>query len=343
MYGVDIARFQFQRMLTWAAVMLNADGTIYGRYGSRGERRGMRDNDKDISVAGFKKALEGALELHRGYPANKASLAGKTGPAPAAPTPERLAGAIPEEAVRAAPGTHGCVHCHNVQDWELMTAWKSPQLVPDRLLWPFPMPDLVGLSLAVDERADVARVAPGSPAEKAGFKPRDRILALDGQPILSIADVQWVLHQAPEPGQVKAQVKRGEVRVELTLPLAAGWRRGSDFANTQSLGWISRMYLAGFKSDALPAASKKHLGLDENALALRIDQITQDFVKHRNTSAAKIGLRKGDVIVEVDGSSAPMSEAEFLAYLAQKKKPGQNVELTYLRDGKRTKVTLDLP
>src|SRR5262249_30886237 len=98
MYGVDLELFQVQRMLTWAAVFLNADGTIYGRYGSRGERRGMRDNDKDISVEGFKAALEGALEVHRGYPANRAALAGKRGPAPIAKTVERLAAAPPEQA-----------------------------------------------------------------------------------------------------------------------------------------------------------------------------------------------------------------------------------------------------
>ena len=41
MYGVDLSLFQFQGQLTWAAVFLNADGTIYGRYGSRGARRGI--------------------------------------------------------------------------------------------------------------------------------------------------------------------------------------------------------------------------------------------------------------------------------------------------------------
>ncbi len=36
------------------------------------------------------------------------------------------------------------------------------------------------------------------------------IRTLDGQPLLSIADVQWVLHRvAPEGGDVEAVVARG--------------------------------------------------------------------------------------------------------------------------------------
>ena len=42
--------------------------------------------------------------------------------------------------------------------------------------------------------AQVETVTPGSAAETAGFRAGDRLLTLAGQPLLSIADVQWVLH-----------------------------------------------------------------------------------------------------------------------------------------------------
>ena len=35
----------------------------------------------------------------------------------------------------------------------------------------------------------------GSAAEAAGLRVDDQILTMAGQPIVSIADVQWVLHQ----------------------------------------------------------------------------------------------------------------------------------------------------
>ena len=47
--------------------------------------------DRFSSMQHFKRALEGALELHRGYPANKPVLAGKQG----APTPYKTPVNIP--------------------------------------------------------------------------------------------------------------------------------------------------------------------------------------------------------------------------------------------------------
>jgi len=343
MYGVDLNQFQVHRMLTWAAVFLNADGTIYGRYGSRGARRGMKDNDKDISLEGFKKALEGALELHQGYPGNKAALAGKRGGPSLAATAEKLPAAPPEEAHAAGPGRHGCIHCHMVQDWELLSVWKSSRPVPDKLIWPYTPPDTLGFTLDLRERATISAVAEGSVAAAAGFRPGDRMLVLGGQPIISIADVEWVLHQAPEPSVLKAEVERGGGKTTLDLPIAKGWRRGGDFVETLSLGWTTRMFIAGMRCREVTPDEKVRLGLARDALALSVREITSDVVKRRNPSAGRIGLRRGDVIVEVDGLKTAMTEAQFLAYLLQKKTPGQKVDLTYLRDGKREAVQLELP
>jgi hypothetical protein len=344
MYGVDLSLFQFHGQLTWAAFMLNADRTIYGRYGSRSPHRGMKDNDKDISLEAFKKALEGALELHKGYPANKAALAGKTGPAPGAKTPEQYPAAAVHnfQPVEKTQGKN-CIHCHQAQDFELMSARRAGQPIPDRLVWTYPMPDLLGLSLDGKERATVTAAATGSPADRAGFKAGDRILTMDGQPMISIADVQWVLHTAKEPGEVKAEVERAGKKVALTLALAEGWRRKVSFADTLSLGWVTRQQLAGMKCDVLPAAEKEKLGLAADALALKVMDLTPDFVKDRNPSARKIGLQKGDVLVEVDGRKAAMSESDFLAYLLQKKSKGEKAELVYRRGEKSEKVQLELP
>src|SRR2546427_11089698 len=72
--GMDLSLFQFDYDQTWAVFFLNADGTVYGRYGSRSARDAMQD----VSLEGFAKAMDGALELHGHYPANKRSLASKT-------------------------------------------------------------------------------------------------------------------------------------------------------------------------------------------------------------------------------------------------------------------------
>jgi len=343
MYGVDIGLFQIQRELTWAAVFLNSDGTIYGRYGSRGARRGMKDNDKDISIEGFKKAVEGALEIHQAYPGNKAALIGKRGGPGLASTPEKLPAAPPEQAHAASPERHGCIHCHMVQEWEMVSAWKTSRPVPDKLLWPYPPLDTIGLTLDLGERATVSKVTEGSAAARAGFRKGDRIVNFEGQPIISIADVEWVLHQAAEPSTLKAEVEREGRKELLDLPIATGWRRGGDFIETLSLGWTARHLIAGMRCREVPPDEKPGLGLSRDSLALSVREVTSHEVERRSPSAEKAGLRRDDVIIEVDGLKTTMTEAQFLAYLIQKKKPGQKVDLTYLREGKANTVQLELP
>ena len=225
----------------------------------------------------------------------------------------------------------------------MLSVWKSSRPVPDKLLWAFPAPDVLGLTLDLRERATVRAVAEGSAAARAGFRPGDRIVLLSGQPIISIADVEWVLHQAPEPSTVKAEVDREGQRAALDLPLAKGWRRGGDFVETLSLSWSARNLIAGMRCREVAPEEKLRLGLARDALALSVRETTDPAVKRRNPSAAKIGLRRDDVIVEVDGQKASMTESQFLAYLVQKKTPGQKVDLTYLRDGKTQAVQLELP
>src|SRR5262245_39542541 len=85
--GLDLSLFQFDYDQSFAAFLLNADGAIYGRYGTRSHRTAWSD---DVSIDGLARALEGALDLHRGYPGNKAMFAARRGPAPLAATPEQL-------------------------------------------------------------------------------------------------------------------------------------------------------------------------------------------------------------------------------------------------------------
>ena len=335
-WGIDLSLFQFHGQLTWAVFFLNPDRTIYGRYGSRAPSgtSGFKGNDRFVTMEGFKKAIQGALELHAAYPANKASLAGKTGPAPIAKTPEAIpaASAWPVRRVDGTDRNKGCVHCHEVQDWEFIEARKKGA-VADRFLWTYPMPDTLGLSLHPDERATAAGVAPGSAAAKAGFKAGDRLLALDGQPLLSIADVQWVLHQAPEPGVVKGEVERAGKKAAVSLELKAGWRRTYSFADNLSLGWMSRQRTAGFRLEPVPQNDRDKLGLGADTPALRILNLAPEFGKERNTSPKQAGLLKGDVLLELDGRPIPAPESEYLAYLLQKKKPGDKIKLGYRRGG----------
>lgn len=318
MWGVDMSRFQFDGMLTWAVFFNNADGTIYGRYGSRGSKDG---GSKDVSLAGFKAALEGALELHRGYPANRKGLAGRTGPKSPWATPEVMP-AFAGDYKRHDITQKGCIHCHNVDQGRIQSAWMEKQGVPDSLLWGFPMPNVIGLTLDVQEKATVKAVRGSSAADQAGFKVGDRIMRLEGQPVLSIADVQWVLHNAADAAILSAEVDRQGKKVDLRLTLAEGWRRQSDFTWRGAIVWQIR---PGF--DGQRAANG--VRVNERLFGRKID-------------LAKAGLNKGDIIVAVAGLPV-RTEAELIAAIYQKTEPGKEFEVMILRGDDEQTLSVQLP
>ena len=228
--ALDLTLFQFDYDLTFVALFMNADRTIYGRFGSRSDRK---DAARDISMEGFGKAMAAALDLHKHYPANKASLQAKQ-PRPARfKAPEEfpsLAGKYKPALDYEGKVVQSCLHCHQLRDAERRLFRVERKPIPDEVLYPYPMPEAVGLSLDPKEKAHVKSVAAGSAAEKAGFKAGDEILTLQGQPIISIADVQWVLHNAGEPATLTAQVLRRRKKLDLMVELAEDWRRHSDIA-----------------------------------------------------------------------------------------------------------------
>lgn len=340
-WGLDLNLFQFDWGMTWAALMLHADGTIYGRYGSRVAAPD-HGGTAVASIEGLRQALQGALDLHAGYPANKASLAGKAG----RPMPWRTPEAMPDNQgnknVKPADGSRGgCVHCHQAQDGLIWSTRAARKPLTDAVVRPWPMPDVVGLRLDPKEAATVVSVNPGSAAEKAGFKAGDRIRRMEGQPILSIADVQWVLQEAKAPGAVTAEVARGEAAQELTLALAADWREDEDFTWRVST-WKARHRLLGTQPlEDLSADEKKRLGLSAGALAARVKGLPPNWVKDRNPSGGQ--FKADDVVIDIDGQKELENEADVLAYLLQRKPPGSVASVTLLRAGKRETIQLKVP
>jgi serine protease Do len=64
--GLDLNLFQYDYDMSWAAMFLNADLTVYGRYGSR-DASGP-SSDRLLSVAAFRKAAQRALAIRVSLP-----------------------------------------------------------------------------------------------------------------------------------------------------------------------------------------------------------------------------------------------------------------------------------
>ena len=336
--GLDLSLFQYDYDQSFAAFFLNADKTIYGRFGTRSHET---ESDRDVSVEGFARALEGALELHHEYPGNKAALVAKRGgPAPV-PVPEEfpwLKGKYGSRLDYAGKVVQSCIHCHQVEEAMRLIYRNKGERVPERVLYPYPLPNVLGLTLDPKQKARVLQVATGSSAEKDGFRPGDEIVALEGQPLLSIADVQWILHNAPGSGKLTAEVVRDGKRLEIPVTLEPGWRERGDLSWRAGSWDLRRMTTGGMRLDDLSREVREKIGLSEGVLALRARHVGE-YGAH--AAAKNAGFRKGDVLIEIEESSERLTESQMMARLVNSKRPGERISITVLRDGER--IALMLP
>jgi serine protease Do len=338
MNGIDLERFQFDYDLTLAALFMNADDTVYGRYG----KRSSQTSAGDVSTSGFAKAMARAIELHHGYPDNKASLQGKQGKKPRFKLPEEypsLQKAFKSEAVLTGQLSKRCLHCHQVREAERLVFRSARKPVPDNVLYPFPLANALGIELDPDEIAQVVSVTRGSAADRAGLRSGDSIVSLGGQPLLSIADIQWVLHHAGDSASIGAEVRRDAEIIAVSLQLEDGWRRSGDLSFRTSTWDLRRMGSGGLVLEEISEDDRRKHGLPPSALALRVKYVGE-YDDH--AAAKRAGFQKDDIIVEVDGRKDRMTETSFLAYAVQSKSIGQKVEIGLLRNGKRLDLSMPM-
>jgi len=327
--GLDLKRYQFDYDQSWCVMFLNADGTIYGRYGTR-TTSGPK-SDAHLTLPSWRKAAERALELHRGYPGNKALLEGKTAKSADYRVPEEIPGLT--DRANVATTKQNCIHCHMVRENILRTKWLEGKLTLDDL-WVYPMPDRIGLSMDVEDGLRVQAVTAGSPAAKAGLAAGDELVTLAGQQLISTADIQWALHTSPNETTLPATLRRGGQLREATIALSGNWKE-SDLAWRAS-SWFALRH--GLATAPLSAADKKKRGIEDEGLAL----VVKGLFGKGAAPLQKAGLRAGDVIVAIDGKSTNLTESQFLIYLRLQHGPRDNVKLTVLRGENRMELTVPM-
>ncbi len=174
--GLDLSQFQYDTDQSFAVFMLNADGTVYGRFGTRSHRTEWYG---DVSLPGLAKALQGALDLHADYPNNRSLVEGKRGGKPEVASPEQypsLKDKFTDALNYEGDVAKSCIHCHQIGDAQRQYYWSQKLPIPQKVLFPYPHPKSIGLILDPKERATVTSVTAGSPAESSGLREGDKIL-----------------------------------------------------------------------------------------------------------------------------------------------------------------------
>jgi S1-C subfamily serine protease len=232
-----------------------------------------------------------------------------------------------------------CIHCHQVGESlrNLYRAEKKP--VPESVLFPYPNPKTLGLVMDPKEKGRVASVTEGSPAAADQFQPGDEIVEMAGQPILSIADMQWVLHQQGAAGSIPVRVRRNGKLSSMNITLPRGWRQSSDISWRATSWELRRMVTGGLVLEDLSRQARQDLGIEPAKLGLQVKHVGQ-YGAH--AAGKQAGFQKDDVVVSVDGQFQRMSESALIHYLLNKKQPGDRVAFVVQRGGRRVEMTLQL-
>ena len=176
------------------------------------------------------------------------------------------------------------------------------------------------------EGALVASVEAGGPADKAGLKPGDVILRVDGQAIVASGDL---------PARI-SMAKPGE-RVRLDI-----WRQGKPDQLTAELGGAKAQAATVADADARGGAPQGKLGL-----ALRPLQPDEQraakvpgglVVAQASGAAARAGVQPGDVIVAVNGQ--PVKDIDQMRAVVDK--ADKSVALLVQRQGEQIFVPVRL-
>jgi len=170
------------------------------------------------------------------------------------------------------------------------------------------------------EGVHLTRIIADGPAARAKLRARDRILAVDGEPVSSSGELIRRIKDLHPGAWVRLTVRRGhgddddEREVNLRLGERPARRKGFKVRH----GWV------GLQAIDLPPALREHFGATAEAGAMI------SFVE-TGSPAEAAGFALGDVVYEVDGR--PVKSAAALAEFVEGGGVGNSAEFVIARYG----------
>lgn len=333
MRDVDLNVIRFDFDLTFAAVLMNADGTIYHRYGSRGADGA----GTFLSQSSLAMLLRDAMADHRDH---------DRAPSPPRRRPPQPAIELPVLRRKVAAGQRlECVHCHTINDATIADAFQRKAWRRDDA-WVFPDPAQIGLVLDRERQAHVTAVTASSPAAAAGLRAGDEVISLGVQRrVRTQSDVQWALHEAPfAANRLPVRFARDGKEHDATIALADGWkRRPPELFSWRPLKW-NLSPSCGFGGPTLDAAARAKIGLEKAPFAMRVQYLIDWGERAASGRAAKAaGLQKGDIVIAFAGKRDFRDFDHLHAWVGLTLTAGAETEIVVFRQGKEHVLRYRLP
>jgi membrane-associated protease RseP (regulator of RpoE activity) len=211
----------------------------------------------------------------------------------------------------------------------------------------------IGTEKPLDTGVQIVGVSPGGPAEEAGLRPGDVIVAIDGKPLKRAGDTtpasQVVQHLTEvEPGaEVKVDYLRGDKRHSVTVKTKAAEppffgmpRERFDLPQVATLPDV--LAYGPFEHFLGPGHGFGQLELVEMTPRLGTYFGTEDgLLVVRAPDESAYQLQDGDVLLSI-GGRVPDSPGHAFRILGSYQ-PGEKLKLEVLRNRKRTQLDVNVP
>ena len=195
-------------------------------------------------------------------------------------------------------------------------------------------PDLAqGLGLATEIGVIVSDVTPGGPADTAGLKSEDVVVALDGLPVDNVPLFTLGLYLLNGGGSARLQVLRGDKKLDIEVPVVEpknDVRQLSELSDPGK-GLIARLGIIGV---TITPEVLEFMGTLRHESGVAVASIVSDQL------AVDSGLAEGDVIHSLN--KARITTVEDLRAEFNKLKPGEPAAMQVERGGKLTYLTFEM-
>lgn len=298
---------------------LSPEEKIYARYGGRNAN----DPDAFQSPSGLNYTMQSVLKMHKSE--EKLFAARKY--------EKTITIRDLQNSTKMTTRRRGrCLHCHDVKELKYRELYNKGKWTRDQVVWRYPVPEKVGMSMKVDEGNILKSVLKASSAGNAGLQKGDQLQVVNEVPIHSIHDVQYALDRALTKKQIEIRWLRDGKSMTAKLSLPQSWFKGDIGWRPSVWGLVPSLHVDG---DDLTESEKLMLGLHPKQTAFRHQERVHSHAK-------KAGIQAGDIILGVDGKKMQFKVLDVLRYVSREYIVDDEIIINVLRDGKHLKIPMTL-